>query len=34
MQDFRAGLDDHAELLQMSEFLLDYPVARRADHPP
>ena len=29
MQDFRAGLDDHAELLQMSEFLLDYPFASR-----
>ena len=29
MQDFRAGLDDHAELLRMSEFLLDYPFAKR-----
>lgn len=29
MQDFRAGLDDHAELLHMSEFLLDYPFASR-----
>jgi FMN phosphatase YigB (HAD superfamily) len=29
MQDFRAGLDDHAELLQMSEFLLEYPFASR-----
>jgi FMN phosphatase YigB (HAD superfamily) len=29
MQDFRAGLDDHAELLRMSEFLLDYPFASR-----
>jgi FMN phosphatase YigB (HAD superfamily) len=29
MQDFRAGLDDHAELLRMSEFLLEYPFASR-----
>ncbi len=27
LQDFRAGLDDHAELLEMSRFLLDYPFA-------
>jgi FMN phosphatase YigB (HAD superfamily) len=25
LQEFRAGLDDHAELLEMSQFLLDYP---------
>jgi len=29
LQEFRAGLDDHAELLEMSEFLLDYPFAER-----
>jgi FMN phosphatase YigB (HAD superfamily) len=29
MQDFRAGLDDHAELLRMSEFLLEYPFSSR-----
>jgi FMN phosphatase YigB (HAD superfamily) len=29
LQDFRAGLDDHAELLLMSEFLLEYPFASR-----
>jgi FMN phosphatase YigB (HAD superfamily) len=29
MQDFRAGLDDHAELLHMSEFLLEYPFSSR-----
>jgi FMN phosphatase YigB (HAD superfamily) len=29
LQDFRTGLDDHAELLQMSEFLLEYPFASR-----
>jgi FMN phosphatase YigB (HAD superfamily) len=29
MQDFRLGLDDHAELLRMSEFLLEYPFANR-----
>jgi FMN phosphatase YigB (HAD superfamily) len=29
LQDFRAGLDDHAELLGMSEFLLEYPFASR-----
>jgi FMN phosphatase YigB (HAD superfamily) len=29
MQDFRAGLDDHAELLRMSEFLLEYPFTSR-----
>jgi FMN phosphatase YigB (HAD superfamily) len=27
LQEFRAGLDDHAELLEMSRFLLDYPFA-------
>lgn len=25
LQEFRAGLDDHAELLEMSQFLLEYP---------
>jgi FMN phosphatase YigB (HAD superfamily) len=29
MQDFRTGLDDHTELLRMSEFLLEYPFASR-----
>jgi FMN phosphatase YigB (HAD superfamily) len=29
LQEFRAGLDDHAELLSMSQFLLDYPFAER-----
>jgi FMN phosphatase YigB (HAD superfamily) len=29
MQEFRAGLDDHAELLRMSEFLLEYPFTSR-----
>jgi FMN phosphatase YigB (HAD superfamily) len=29
LQEFRAGLDDHAELLEMSQFLLDYPFAER-----
>jgi len=29
LQEFRAGLDDHAELLEMSEFLLEYPFASR-----
>ena len=29
LQDFRAGLDDHAELLEMSQFLLDYPFTER-----
>jgi FMN phosphatase YigB (HAD superfamily) len=29
LQDFRAGLDDRAELLGMSEFLLEYPFASR-----
>jgi len=29
LEDFRAGLDDHAELLGMSEFLLEYPFASR-----
>ena len=29
LQEFRAGLDDHAELLEMSQFLLDYPFAAR-----
>jgi FMN phosphatase YigB (HAD superfamily) len=29
LQDFRVGLDDHAELLDMSEFLLEYPFAGR-----
>jgi len=29
LQEFRAGLDDHAELLEMSHFLLDYPFAER-----
>jgi FMN phosphatase YigB (HAD superfamily) len=29
LQEFRAGLDDHAELLEMSEFLLEYPFAER-----
>ena len=29
LQEFRAGLDDHAELLEMSEFLLEYPFAQR-----
>jgi FMN phosphatase YigB (HAD superfamily) len=29
LQDFRDGLDDHAELLRMSEFLLEYPFASR-----
>ena len=27
LQEFRTGLDDHAELLEMSSFLLDYPFA-------
>ncbi len=27
LQEFRAGLDDHAELLEMSQFLLEYPFA-------
>jgi FMN phosphatase YigB (HAD superfamily) len=27
LQDFRTGLDDHAELLGMSQFLLEYPFA-------
>ncbi len=27
LQTFRAGLDDHPELLRMSEFLLEYPFA-------
>jgi FMN phosphatase YigB (HAD superfamily) len=27
LQEFRAGLDDHAELLEMSHFLLEYPFA-------
>jgi FMN phosphatase YigB (HAD superfamily) len=29
LQDFRTGLDDHAELLDMSEFVLEYPFAER-----
>ena len=29
LQEFRAGLDDHAELLEMSQFLLEYPFADR-----
>jgi FMN phosphatase YigB (HAD superfamily) len=29
LQDFRIGLDDHAQLLGMSEFLLEYPFASR-----
>jgi FMN phosphatase YigB (HAD superfamily) len=29
LQEFRAGLDDRAELLEMSEFLLEYPFASR-----
>ena len=29
LQDFRTGLDDHAELLGMSQFLLEYPFASR-----
>ena len=29
LEDFRAGLDDHAELLGMSEFLLEYPFTSR-----
>ena len=29
LQEFRAGLDDHAELLEMSQFLLEYPFAQR-----
>jgi FMN phosphatase YigB (HAD superfamily) len=29
LQAFRAGLDDHPELLAMSEFLLEYPFAAR-----
>jgi FMN phosphatase YigB (HAD superfamily) len=29
LQDFRVGLDDHAELLGLSEFLLEYPFASR-----
>jgi FMN phosphatase YigB (HAD superfamily) len=29
LQDFRTGLDDHPELLGMSDFLLEYPFADR-----
>ena len=29
LQEFRAGLEDHAELLEMSQFLLDYPFRER-----
>jgi FMN phosphatase YigB (HAD superfamily) len=29
LQEFRAGLDDHAELLEMSQFLLEYAFAER-----
>ena len=29
LQEFRSGLDEHAELLEMSEFLLEYPFAER-----
>jgi FMN phosphatase YigB (HAD superfamily) len=29
LQDFRTGLDDHAELLDMSAFVLEYPFAER-----
>jgi FMN phosphatase YigB (HAD superfamily) len=29
LQEFRTGLDDHAELLEMSQFLLEYPFAER-----
>src|SRR5271170_2425537 len=29
LQAFRAGLDDHPDLLAMSEFLLEYPFAER-----
>jgi FMN phosphatase YigB (HAD superfamily) len=29
LQDFRIGLDDHPQLLEMSDFLLEYPFASR-----
>jgi FMN phosphatase YigB (HAD superfamily) len=29
LQDFRSGLDDHPQLLEMSDFLLEYPFASR-----
>src|SRR5262249_24412943 len=29
LQEFRTGLDDHAELPSMSQFLLEYPFAER-----
>lgn len=29
LQEFRTGLEDHAELLEMSRFLLEYPFAER-----
>jgi FMN phosphatase YigB (HAD superfamily) len=29
LQEFRTGLDDHAELLEMSQFMLDYPFSER-----
>jgi FMN phosphatase YigB (HAD superfamily) len=29
LQEFRTGLEDHAELLEMSQFLLEYPFADR-----
>src|ERR1700733_8496488 len=29
LQEFRIGLDDHPDLLAMSEFLLEYPFAAR-----
>ncbi|HEY2684476.1 MAG TPA: hypothetical protein VGI93_13250 [Steroidobacteraceae bacterium] len=29
LQEFRSGLDDHAELLEMSPFLLEYPFSER-----
>jgi FMN phosphatase YigB (HAD superfamily) len=29
LQEFRVGLEDHAELLHMSEFMLQYPFAER-----
>jgi FMN phosphatase YigB (HAD superfamily) len=32
LQEFRAGLDDHAELLEMSQFLLEYPFAELLFH--
>src|SRR6202789_2180723 len=29
LQEFRSGLDDHPQLLEMSDFLLEYPFASR-----